>query len=343
MAFLVPFFLTAQTAAAVRLLRKYAVDLVHAHWIIPQGVVALMARFMAGSRAKVLCTSHGGDLYGLQGPLFERIKRLVVRACDHLTVVSRSMYSDILQMNANPQKISVIPMGVELREGFVPPSTSANRGGLLFVGRLVAKKGLRYLLEAMPLIVRTHPELKLRVAGDGPDRRELERRVSNLNLCDHVEFLGSLSNKELPALYQNAGIVIFPSVVDRDGDREGFGLVLVEALGCECAVVATDLPAMQDIVEDGKTGLVVAQRSPEQIANAVIRLVNNPALRRSLAIRGRDRVLKSFDWERISHEYKAIIRALVEMRGNPSRFSSRFSKKPNIPRKQPIRHSGNHS
>lgn len=144
-------------------------------------------------------------------------------------------------------------------------------------------------------------------------------------------------------MYQSAGIVIFPSVVDRDGDREGFGLVLVEALGCECAVVATDLPAMKDIVEDGKTGLVVAQRSPEQIAYAVTRLANDAALRQSLATNGRNHVLKRFDWETISQNYKAIMRALVEMGRNSARSSSRFFQKPDIPREQPIRNANNHS
>lgn len=343
MVLLVPFFLAAQMIAAVRLLRKYPVDVIHAHWIFPQGMVAIMAKFLSGSRAKILCTSHGADLYGLKGRFFERVKRLVVRGCDHMTVVSRSMRSDILKMNAEPQKISVISMGVELRERFVPPSIAVKRGGLLFVGRLVPKKGLRYLIEAMPAILRAHPDLKLRIAGDGPDRRELERRVLHLGLHGHVEFLGSISNKDLPALYQSAGIVIFPSVVDRDGDREGFGLVLVEALGCECAVVATDLPAMKDIVEDGKTGLVVAQRSPEQIAYAVTRLANDAALRQSLATNGRNHVLKRFDWETISQNYKAIMRALVDMGRNSARSSSRFFQKPDIPREQPIRNASNHS
>jgi glycosyltransferase involved in cell wall biosynthesis len=316
MVLLVPFFLAAQMIAALRLLRKYPVDVIHAHWIFPQGMVAIMAKFLSGSRAKILCTSHGGDLYGLKGGFFENVKRLVVRGCDHITVVSRSMRSDILKMDVEQEKISVIPMGVELQERFVPPSINVNRGGLLFVGRLVPKKGLRYLIEAMPIILRTHPNLKLRITGDGPNRRELERRVLYLGLHGHVEFLGSLSNKDIPALYQGASIVIFPSVVDRDGDREGFGLVLVEALGCECAVVATDLPAMQDIIEDGKTGLVVGQGSPEQIANAVVRLAGDPTLRRSLAINGRDHVMKRFDWEAISQEYKATMRALVEGTGN---------------------------
>ena len=91
-----------------------------------------------------------------------------------------------------------------------------------------------------------------------------------------------LANETLPKLYQTADVVVFPSIVAADGDREGFGLVLVEALGCECAAVVTDLPAMRDIVHDGKTALVVPQQNAQQIAAKVIQLLDNPSLRRSL-------------------------------------------------------------
>jgi glycosyltransferase involved in cell wall biosynthesis len=307
---LIPFFLVAQTVSIAQLVKRYRFDVIHAHWIFPQGATALLVRKLCGGRPKVLCTSHGGDLYGLRGRLFEWIKRTVVKGCDHVTVVSQAMRSDILKMNANPRKISVIPMGVELQERFVPTSKTADRNCLLFVGRLVQKKGLRYLLEAMPIIRRTHPEAKLTIAGDGPDRSELNRLADVLGLHDGVEFLGSVSNQNLAEVYQGADVVIFPSVVDCSGDQEGFGLVLVEALGCGCAVVATDLPAMRDIVENGRTGLVVGQRSPEQIAKAVVRLIENPALRRFLAMKGRNHVLKRFDWEAIVHKYAEVIAAM---------------------------------
>jgi glycosyltransferase involved in cell wall biosynthesis len=181
---------------------------------------------------------------------------------------------------------------------------------LLFVGRLVQKKGIRYLIEAMPIIRRAFPETKLKIAGDGPDRRELIRLADVLGLHDGVEFLGSVSNQNLARVYQSADVVIFPSVVDCSGDQEGFGLVLVEALGCGCTVVATDLPAIRDIVENGRTGLVVGQRNPEQIAEAVVRLFENPALRRSLAMKGRNHVLKRFDWEAIAQKYAEVIAAM---------------------------------
>ena len=122
---------------------------------------------------------------------------------------------------------------------------------LLFVGRLVEKKGLRYLLKAMPEIIARFPQSHLTVVGDGPCRKELEKLSVHLGLRGRVDFLGALRNDELPHIYQQSGIIVFPSVVSDDGDREGFGLVLVEALGCGCAAVVTDLPAMMDIVADG--------------------------------------------------------------------------------------------
>jgi len=343
MVMLVPLFLAAQVFATVRLLRKYYVDIIHAHWIVPQAAAALLAKALVGSRAKILCTSHGGDLYGLKGRFFQRVKKWVLSVCDHITVVSRSMRSDILQMDAEAKKISVIPMGVELKKRFAPPSNTSGRRGLLFVGRLVKKKGLQYLVEAMPLILKALPETRLRIAGNGPERSELKRRVLHLGLQDHVEFLGSISNNDLPALYQSAGIVIFPSVVDRSGDREGFGLVLVEALGCECTVVATDLPAMQDIVQDGRTGLVVRQRSPEEIAEAVVRLSGDPAFRRSLAVNGRKHVVKRFDWEVIAWEYETVMRSLIGVKRNSSTSSLRFFQNPDVAWKQPVRRPNDHS
>jgi glycosyltransferase involved in cell wall biosynthesis len=307
---LIPSFLAAQTVSIAQLVKRYRFDFIHAHWVFPQGGTALLARKFCGRRTKILCTSHGGDLYGLRGWFFEWIKRLVVNGCDHVTTVSHAMRFDILKMNADPRKISVIPMGVDLQERFVPTSRVDSRNSLLFVGRLVQKKGIRYLIEAMPIIRRAFPETKLKIAGDGPDRRELIRLADVLGLHDGVEFLGSVSNQNLARVYQSADVVIFPSVVDCSGDQEGFGLVLVEALGCGCTVVATDLPAIRDIVENGRTGLVVGQRNPEQIAEAVVRLFENPALRRSLAMKGRNHVLKRFDWEAIAQKYAEVIAAM---------------------------------
>jgi glycosyltransferase involved in cell wall biosynthesis len=104
---------------------------------------------------------------------------------------------------------------------------------------------------------------------------------------------------------------VFPSVVSKDGDREGFGLVLVEALGCECATVVTDLPAMRDIIIEGKTGLVVPQKSIQQLAEKVVCLLDDPKLGRSLGKEGRRYVENRYDWNYITIKYAALIESIT--------------------------------
>jgi glycosyltransferase involved in cell wall biosynthesis len=221
------------------------------------------------------------------------------------------MRGDLLELGCEPGKISVIPMGVNLQHHFVPSKEPPCAESLLFVGRLVEKKGLRYLLEAMPKIAEQFSRVHLTVVGDGPCRRELEKLSLDLDLRGRVKFLGALRNDELPRVYQRAGIVVFPSVVSDDGDREGFGLVLVEAMGCGCATVVSDLPAMQDIVIQGKNGIVVAQKDAKGISQAVNQLMKDPKLSDAMAREGRATVLNCFDWGIISTRYANLLKCMA--------------------------------
>ena len=308
---LLPFFFMGELFALNRLLRRHSFNIIHAHWLIPQGLVSLLGRRITRSRIPVLCTSHGGDLYGLGGKVMDRIKRWVISDSDALTIVSQSMREDVAKLGAGMMPLQVIPMGVDLKNRFVPAEKGGGEGSILFVGRLVEKKGVRYLIEAVPLILKRFPGANVCIAGDGPEMDRLISLCRELKVYDQIRFLGAVKNKALPALYQTADVVVFPSLVAGGGDREGFGLVLVEALGCECAVVATDLPAMQDIVIDGKTGFIVPQKNAEKLAEKVICLLNDPLLRRELGKEGRKYVLKRFDWDIITIQYAALIESIA--------------------------------
>lgn len=306
-----PFFLLSQWLAVRQLLRHRTFAAIHAHWLIPQGFVAITC---AGARTRppILCTSHGGDLFGLKGAVAGWLKRLVLRHAQHHTVVSEAMKDAEIALGAAPDRIDVIPMGVDLSETFVPEQTARSATSLLFVGRLVEKKGLAYLLEALPPLLADFPDLTLRIAGDGPDRPALEQLAASLGLAMHVRFLGRTDNAQLPALYQQAGIVAFPSVVAQNGDQEGFGLVAVEALGCECALVATDLPAMRDFLEDQANALIVPQKDTHSLTAALRTLLEDPALRARLGRAGRSSVLDRFDWPVIADRYATIVDQLAD-------------------------------
>ena len=308
---LLPFFVVGELLALIRLLQRYRFHLIHAHWLIPQGLVAILACSLTRSKIPLLFTSHGGDLFGLQGILMNSIKRWVILKSDSLTVVSRSMSKEVKRLGADHKRIHVIPMGTDLKNRFVPAESRSNNDSILFVGRLVEKKGLQYLIHALPLILERHPQVYLQIAGDGPEKINLKRMCENLGISAHVRFLGAVKNDLLPVLYQTSDVLVFPSVIVDDGDREGFGLVLVEALGCECAAIVTDLSAMQDIIADGETGLVVPQKNIRKLAEKVILLLDDQKLRESLGKEGRRHVLRNFDWTIIVEKYKKLIESIA--------------------------------
>ena len=187
----VPFFLLGQILALTRLLRRESFDLIHAYWIIPQGLAAHMALALARKQIPVVCTSHGGDMYALQGRIFSWLKKKIVQKCRILTVVSHALQKEALTLGAHPDKVKVIPMGVDLKNTFVPdPDVERDAHELLFVGRLMEKKGVEVLIKAMPEILASRPETRLTIAGSGPLENALKALSARLSLSDKVSFLG---------------------------------------------------------------------------------------------------------------------------------------------------------
>lgn len=309
---LVPFFLLGQYIAAARLHKLWRFDAIHAHWLIPQGVVAAVLRSRLRRSPPLLVTSHGGDLYALQGKLLERLKSWVLARADAITVVSNAMREQCEDLGVDAGRIAVQSMGVDLKSTFTQGNARHARQGLVFVGRLVDKKGLTYLIDAMRILARRRPDLRLTVVGDGPLRTSLEQQVSEFGLEDQVEFVGSVPNDAVPDYLRAAAISVMPSVVAPSGDQEGLGLVAVEALGCGCAVVASDLPAVRDTIIDGETGLMARPEDGEDLAEKVARLLDDDALRLTLAEAGRAYALERFDWRSVGANYARIIEGMIQ-------------------------------
>jgi glycosyltransferase involved in cell wall biosynthesis len=204
--------------------------------------------------------------------------------------------------------IDVLPMGADLTNLFTPPIDPATRRSneIVFVGRLVEKKGVQHLLEAFELLDESEQELKLTIVGDGPLRGRINARLSGMRRRRHVTLVGSLPHSGLAAVYREATIAVFPFVVAKDGDQEGFGLVIVEAMGCGCPVIASDLPAVHDNVEGGVTGLLTPPGDPTALADALRLCFSDPPLRSTMARAALDSV-RRFDWPRIADGYWLLL------------------------------------
>lgn len=312
---LVPFLLISQILAIVCLIRRERIDVVHAHWIIPQGFTAAIATVITGKSIPLIVTSHGADLFALQGRLFQTLKRWIINRSRIVTVVSHAMKETVVGMNISADKVSVISMGVDLIKTFVPaPHKKRDPGKLIFVGRLVEKKGVNMLLDAMPRILARFPDVHLTVVGSGPLEKDLYQQCESLNISDHVTFLGGKPQAALPGLYQQAAMAVFPFVSARDGDQEGLGLVVIEAMGCGCPVIASDLPAVKDTVQHGKTGWTVTPGDSHALADRIIISLENSKKMKKMADRARHRAIELFDWEIITDRYKLCINSVLKSR-----------------------------
>lgn len=302
---LLPALFLALAAGLVRTARR--ADVVHAHWLVPQGLLALGLQRLRLLRAPVVATAHGADLFALRGAWFTRLRRWVVRNAAATTVVSEAMRERLAQeAGGTGAPVQVRPMGVDLRHRFTAGDEPRLPHRLLFVGRLVEKKGLRHLIDALPAIRAAHADVTLDIAGFGPEFEPLRVRVRERGLEDVVSFLGAVTQEDLVPLYRRATLFVAPFVAAASGDQEGLGLVMIEALGCGCPIVAGAVPAAADVLDALPAG-AVPPGEVDALAREIVRLLDDPALRAAQIEAARRIVLPRFDWETVADGYAALI------------------------------------
>ncbi len=309
---LVPFFLMGELAALIKLSRKIKPDIIHAHWIIPQGFIAALAKRVTG--VPYVVTTHGGDIYGMQGKFASVLKRYALRHASHTTVVSRDIRETIRKKFGEEIPTEIVPMGVN-SELFHPAQKSKalrEKYGiagpfLLFVGRLTEKKGVKYLIEAMPEVVKKFPAVILLVVGTGEQRLKLERQVHSFGIEKNVIFAGAIPNRELPAYFATADIFIGPSIQAEGGDTEGFGLTFVEAAMSGCSVVAADVGGISDIIKDGETGFLVPEKDHHAIGAVLLKILQQDTSVNIVKEHTRKQMVQKFDWQAIADRYAAIL------------------------------------
>lgn len=307
---LVPGFLLGQYMAARRLLKHRHVDVIHAHWLLPQGLVARRLKRLAG--VPYLVTSHGGDLFGLRGRALNTLKRRVAASSSAMTVVSSAMREEAQRMGLRPPRLAVLPMGVDMRDRFVPdPAIERGNDELLFVGRLVPKKGLVHLLDAMPAVLAERPATTLTIAGFGPEQEALKAQASRLGIAASVKFLGAMAQAELPALYRRASLFVAPFIRDDSGNQEGLPVVLMEAIGCGCPVLVGEVAGIGDLLGDARDDVCVKPGDSRALAAAIIGVLHDPEQARRRAVGIRQAAAARIDWQNIAGGYAQQLQQCV--------------------------------
>ncbi len=280
--------------------------IVNAHWLIPQGFLAILAKPL--NRSKVIISVHGGDVYALRGRMMNSIKKFTLKHADEVIVNSsstRKVCREIYKERTYP----IIPMGVDVERFKKSKNSNKNRMfTVTFVGRLSSQKGvIDVLASARKIKADGIDDIQFNIAGDGPQKEKLLKYVQGNQLGDIVSFLGWLQPKELPSLLKKSDVFIGPSVIDDDGWTEAFGLVFVEAAAAGLPVITTNVGGIKDIVDDAITGFLVDQKSPDQLADKIVMLKNNEKLRIKMS---KAAVEKSdaFSWDKSSSNYYEILK-----------------------------------
>jgi colanic acid/amylovoran biosynthesis glycosyltransferase len=274
---------------AVRL-RAAGISHVHAHFASGPTAVALHLHRLTGISYSF--TAHAKDIYIESVDRPELAKKL--RSARFAVTVS-DYNREHLSRLADGSRIVRIYNGLDL-ERFSPNGAAPEEPPLvLAVGRLIEKKGFADLVEACARLRDEGRRFRCRIVGKGPLRGALGRRIAELGLEGIVELAGPLPREALLDLYPRASVVVAPSVVGADGNRDGLPTVLIEAMALGVPVVATDVTGIPELVEHGRTGLLVAQHDPAALAAAIGRLLDDRAGAAALAAAGRERVERRFD------------------------------------------------
>lgn len=250
--------------------REVQPDLVHAHWLLPCGVYAAMLE--ERKHIPFIVAAHGVDLHALAREPFESVRRWVLRRASGIGTDSQELADRANALGATPDAVA-IPMGVNV--GAMRAAVGARtpvQGRFLFVGRLAPKKGVDVLLRALADV----PGASLAIAGDGGDRAALEALAHDLRLDDRVEFLGACGRDDVAALMRHAAVLVIPSVVAADGDREGTPVVLSEGIAAGVPIIASRTAGLAERVTDRVHAQVVEPSSPAALAKAMQWSLDHP-------------------------------------------------------------------
>ena len=283
-------------------------DLIHIHRYF--SLQSYPAMFISKLKGKpIIFTPHSATTREQKSILATLLKktfdctfgRYLIRSPNILIALTQDNIRDYLELGAKADRIRLVPNGIDLRKfrHLPDPSKFEKKHEItgevvLFVGRLVKYKGVHYLLQIAPKILEEFPKTKFVIVG--PDygyKNELLKLVKTLGLQKSVVFTGAISDSELLEAYAAADVLAFPSI------HEGFGLVLLEAMACRKPIVTWKTSAMQYIVEDQKTGILVNPWNLEDFARSIISLLSNKKLAKDMGEKGRKTVEGKFEWKSV--------------------------------------------
>jgi glycosyltransferase involved in cell wall biosynthesis len=290
------------------IVRNKKIDIINLHYISENAIYALMLSYM--KRISLITSIHGSDIENasVRGRMYEWVVRRTLKRS--AKVISNSNYlllKTIEKFNAGiDRKSIIIGNGVDISEAYMLDKyEEAPSPFILGIGRLEHYKGFDILIRSVAFMLRSYPDIKLILAGDGPERRNLEILIKKLGIEESVLMYGLRDRKDIQQLLASCKFLVVPS------RREAFGIVILEAMAARRAVIAMEVGGVSDLIKQGENGILIKNHDPNDLAEAMTYLLEHPEIADALGKRGRSNVIERFDWKIIADKYIAAFQSTI--------------------------------
>lgn len=316
---LLPFFLIGAFLSLFRVTTKQKSDVIYAHWVIPNGLVAALVATLRS--LPYVLSLHGSDVYITKtNPIYAAVAKWVFKRASAVTACSQDLKRSAISMGA-PKDSLLLAWGADPSIFHPGHKTPKNRNIINApeedfiisgLGRFVHKKGFNNLLAAMPSVLEEIPNTHLVLGGDGILREELYEQAQNLNILDHVSFSGNILWDTVPSFLANTDIFVLPSVRDQYGNVDGLPTVLLEAMSSGTAVIATDIGGVNLVIENDKNGILVPSGNIQALSEAILNLLKNDDKRHNLGSSARASVLDQYNWNSVVFQISDLMEEIIK-------------------------------
>lgn len=322
---LFPFFMIASIINLIRECRKINAQIIHAHWVLPNGFIAAVASKILG--IPFIITLHGSDIFMAdKNFLFRAFARWTFKQSSYVTACSQELYErakkinkeiniELIPWGADPQKFKPLENREEIRKKY---GWASDEIIISVLGRMVYKKGFSQLLDTAPDLINSNPKVRFVIGGSGPLENELKEKADKLGLSKPVSFPGPIPWNEVPEFLGASDIFVLPSQRDEAGNLDGLPTVLLEAMACGLPCVASDVGGVSLVIDPGNNGFIFQPDNLDQMKEDLATLIEDGKLRETLGTKSRSDVITKFNWlnvaKSIENLYKISLSENLKLR-----------------------------
>ncbi len=310
---LAPFMFLSAIFHLLYLHRKHRFDVIHAHWLLPNGFIGAIASKLC--KIPLVITLHGSDIFVSKlNPIFKAIAKWTLKHTAMVTSVTPTFLPELAALGVPEERRCLIPNGVD-PEVFLPPtpkqltelqnklSISEGQRVVFALGRIVLKKGFDILIQALPSVREKCPQTTVIIGGDGTDLTRLKALAKEKGVSDIIRFPGTINRLEIPIYFYLCDLFVLPAVVDPKGNMDGCPIVILEAMACGKPVVSSEISGIPIVVQNGKTGFLVEEKKPDALAAAIVSLLKNPAKREQFGKAAQQRIRHELTWTKTIEQF----------------------------------------